>query len=134
VRGVAASAGINASVARTDGPPSTRANNGLPTAVSVPIDIPRIVTVRRAQDAARHCCGPTDDTGSHYARRVNDAAGYCVRSVSVVVRRIVVVHSDRIAIAVDGAPDNGDVVSGRLAVHANVAMMGPGRGGRGRKT
>src|SRR5271165_1146035 len=60
---------------------STRANNGSPSGVSVPIDIPRIVTVRRAQDAARHCGGPTDDTGSHYARRVNDAA-LALRTVS----------------------------------------------------
>ena len=114
--------------------PWTRANNGLPSGVSIPIDIPRIVPVRRAQDASRHCGGPSDDTDSHCARRVNNAAGYCARSVSVIICRMVVVHSNRIAIAVDRVPNDRDVVSGRVAVTANVAMMGPGRGGRDRKT
>ena len=71
--------------------------------------------------------GRSDDADSHCARRVNDAAGNCARSVSVVV-----VHSDRIAIAVDGV--DRDVASGRVAVNANVAVMGPGRGGRDSKT
>ena len=102
--------------------PWTRANNGLPSGVSIPIDIPRIVTVRRAQDAARQSGGRADDTDSHCARRVDNTAG-C---------RMVVVHGDRIAIAVDGV--DRDVVSGRVAVNANVAMVGPGRGGCDSKT
>ena len=43
---------------------STRANNGLPSGVSVSIDIPRIVAVRRAQDAVRHCGPPTEVAAS----------------------------------------------------------------------
>ena len=93
--------------------------NGLPSGV---IDIPRIVPVRRAQDASRQSGGRTDDTDSHCARRVDDAAGY----------RMVVVHGDRIAIAIDGV--DRDEVRGRVAVNVSVAMMGPRRGGRGCKT
>jgi hypothetical protein len=47
---------------------------------------------------------------------------------------MVVVHSDRIAIAVDVVPDDRDVVSGRVVVNENVAMMGLGRRGRDCKT
>ncbi len=98
--------------------------NGLPSGV---IDIPRIETVRRAQDASRESGGRTDDADSHCARRVNDSAGKCARSVSVVV-----VRSGMIAIAVDGV--DRDIVSGRVAVNANVAMIGPGRSGCDSKT
>jgi hypothetical protein len=45
---------------------------------------------------------------------------------------MVVVPGDRIAITVDGV--DRDVVSGRVAVSANVAMMRPSRDGRDRKT